>query len=213
MPNGVLITLDAAHLSEQDLIDRTQSIAAKMALTANATLIVGLPYTPTQFQDKADAYKVARQAVIDSKTAAAALTQTKHTTEIDLERATMSIVRTLEARPTLTAADVLALGLSPRAPGSPAVIAAPTNLSATYGDVSGAISLHWDPLEDAVSSVVQFRVANSNAPWQNSDPFTGSNYQLTGLTPGELYEVRVCGIFPRQTQPGPACNTIEHRAA
>ena len=125
----------------------------------------------------------------------------------------MSIVRALEARPTLTVADVLALGLNVREAGGPAVIAAPVNLSATYGDVPGAISLHWDPLDGAVSFVVQFRVANSNAAWQNSAPFTGSNYQLTGLTAGELYEVRVCGIFPGQTQPGPACSTIEHRAA
>lgn len=104
-------------------------------------------------------------------------------------------------------------GFGPRDTASPPQIVAPTGLSATYGDAAGSISLHWNPPPGAVSFVAQYRVANQNGAWQNSAPVTPSTMQLTGLTPGELYEVRVCATFAGQAQPGPACDTIEHRAA
>ena len=104
-------------------------------------------------------------------------------------------------------------GFGPRDAATPPQIVAPASLSATYGDVAGSISLHWNPPDNAVSFVVQYRVANQNGAWQNSAPVTTSTMQLPGLTPGELYEVRVCATFAGQAQPGPACDTIEHRAA
>ena len=104
-------------------------------------------------------------------------------------------------------------GFGPRAEGSPPNIVPVTGLNATYGDISGSIDLHWNPLADAVAYIMQSRVANSNGAWISAAPVTGSLSQLTGLTPGEPYELRVCGVFRGQTGPGPACDTIEHRAA
>ena len=96
---------------------------------------------------------------------------------------------------------------------SPPNIVPVTELNTTYGDISGTIDVHWNPLADAVAYIMQSRVANSNGAWISAAPVTGSLSQLTGLTPGELYELRVCGVFRGQTGPGPACDTIEHRAA
>jgi hypothetical protein len=104
-------------------------------------------------------------------------------------------------------------GFGPRDAASAPAITAPTDFSATFGDAAGFISLHWNKAEGSVASVVQYRPANQNGAWQNSAPVTASTLQLGGLTPGELYELRVCAIFAGQTNPGPACDTIEHRAA
>ena len=214
MAEQVLIKFDARSLSNQDLIDKTTVVAAKLADAANAALIVGLPYTPVQYQGLVTAYSAARAAQLLNKQSAAGLTSTKNATEIALEKASMAIVRSLESRPTLTEGNVTALGFAVRSAATPPNIIAPADLSITFGDVSGSVSAHWQPLADRVTYLLQYRVANTpGAPWVTGYTNTASDCRVTGLTPGALYEFQVCAIFPGVENPGPACAVVEHRAA
>lgn len=214
MSDQVLIVFDTSSLNNQQLIDKTTTVAAKLADAANAARIVGLPYTPVQYQGLLDDYTGARQAQLLNKQSTAPLTVAKNSAEVKLEKATMAIVRSLESRPNLTELDVTSLGFAVRAAASPPNIVAPEDLSITFGDVAGSVSAHWQPLADRVTYVLQYRLANTpGAPWVTGYTNTASDCRVTGLTPGALYEFQVCAIFSGVENPGPACAVVEHRAA
>ncbi len=213
MPEPIQISLDLRGLSEPNYIANLTTIHTNMAKPENAALVTGSPFTAVQLAGFLDAFALKVQAGKDHVQAGKTITQQKREAKAFSDDAFTKTARYFESKNGITPADVQTLGFNLKSDPVPVQIVAPSGFSATFGDVSGGISLHWNPLAGTAAFVVQFRLANQNGAWQSSAPVTASNMQLTGLTPGELYELRVCGIFSGQSSPGPACDTIEHRAA
>lgn len=209
MPNAqIKINLD--NLNDLDLISRCK--LHKTGLTNNAGIFTDATYlaTITAAITNAETKVIAKDAYDQ---AGKTLTTQKNQAIAALLRAGKLGAKYVDLKADGDAAVMQLGGFGPRDAGAPPNIVAVTGLNATFGDASGTMDLHWNPAEDAIANIIQYRVANSNAAWQNSAPITGSVGKLTGLTPGELYEIRVCGIFRGQDAPGPACATIEHRSA
>ena len=204
------IKVDVDKLNDPDLIARAK--LHKAGLTDNPTVFTDATYLTditaaiTLAEGKVNAKNAHEQA---GKT----LTTQKNQAVTALLKQTKKGGKYVDLTANGNAAIMQLGGFGPRDAGSPPDIVPVTGLNATYAEISGGMDLHWNPLEDAVAYIMQWRVANANGAWQSSAPITPSVGRLTGLTPGELYEVRVCAVFRGQTAPGPACDTIEHRSA
>lgn len=204
------IKIDVDKLKDADLIARAQ--LHQTGLTLNPTVFTDATYLTdiTAVITAAEAKLLAKST---HEQAGLTLTTQKNQAITALRKQVKKGGKYVDLTANGNAATMQLGGFGPRDAGSPPNIVPVPGLNATYGDVSGSLDLHWNPLEDAIAYIMQWRVANANGPWQSSAPVSASVGQLTGLTPGELYEVRVCGVFRGQTAPGPACATIEHRAA
>jgi hypothetical protein len=213
MPEPIQIKLDLRGMTGPAFTAFATTLHTNFVKPENAALIADSPFTAAELLDLIEAFSDKSQQAQTHAQAGVALTAEKKAARREADEAVTKIARFLEAKKNITSAQVLGLGFSLKSNGTPPAIVAPEDLSATFGDVDGSISLHWNPVAGAAAYVVQYRVANANGAWQNSSPVTPSNVQLTGLTPGELYELRVCAVFAGQAHPGPACDTIEQRAA
>lgn len=208
------IVLDLRSLDEPGLTAKGTTIATNFANAANAALVTGSPYTGAQLQVLVTAFANKRQAGIDFKQAQKTNTSEKAAAKTALESALTLVKSFTEAKPTLTPAQALALGFDLKAAPTPPAIVAPEDFSVTFGDVAGSVSCHWQPVTGARLYLVQARLANTpGAAWVTGYNNSASDCRLIGLTPGALYELQVCAVFPGVDQPGPACSVVEHRAA
>jgi hypothetical protein len=204
------IKIDLDKLSDEDLIARAK--LHKKGLADNAAI-----FTDPQYLADVTAAITDAEAKVGAKDAheqaGKTLTTQKNQSIANLLKVTKKGAKYVDLKADGNPATMQLGGFGPRAPGAPPNVVAVTSLAATYGDSPGEIELQWNPTEDAIGYIMHWRVANSNAPFQKSAPVTPSKGTLTGLTPGELYELSVCAVYRGQDSPGPMCPTIEHRAA
>jgi hypothetical protein len=204
------IKIDLDKLSDEDLITRAK--LHETGLTQNATVFTDASYLTaiTAAIAPAETKVLAKK---NHEQAGKTLTTQKNQAVGNLLKVLKLGAKYVDLKANGDAAIMQLGGFGPRAAGAPPNVVAVTELAATYGDSPGEIELQWNPTEDAIAYIMHWRVANSNAPFQNSAPVTKSKGTLEGLTPGELYEVSVCAVYRGQDSPGPMCATIEHRAA
>lgn len=214
MAEPIQIALGLRSLSEADYITRLTTIHTNMAKPENAALVTGAPFTAAQLATAVGDFAAKVQAGKDNVTAQKANTQQKKEKKAVSDDIASRLAGFFEVKVGVSASQVTGLGFPLKAASAPPDIAAPADLSITFGDVSGSVSAHWQPLADRVTYLLQYRLANTpGAAWVTGYTNTSSDCRVTGLTPGALYEFQVCAIFPGVQDPGPACAVVEHRAA
>jgi hypothetical protein len=69
-----------------------------------------------------------------------------------------------------------------------------TSVNATSGDNAGEIDLSWDKSYNAKSYVVETAVNATTLDWKHTLISTKSKAELTGLTTGTAYQIRVAAV-------------------
>ena len=69
-----------------------------------------------------------------------------------------------------------------------------TSVNATSGDNAGEIDLSWDKSYNAKSYVVEIAVNATTLDWKHALISTKSKAELTGLTTGTAYQIRVAAV-------------------
>jgi len=214
MAEPIQIKLDLRALSEQDYITRLTTIHTNMAKPENATLVTGSPFTAAELKEFVDEFAAKAQAQKDNVQAGKTITTQKRDAKDAADTAATKLARFFEAKKDITPAQVQGLGFTLKSDATPPSIVAPDGLDVKFGDVPGQVSVHWNPVPGAVTYMVHYRLANTpDAPWQLGYNNSTSDCRVNGLTPGALYEFKVCVVFAGRDQPGPACSVVEHRAA
>jgi hypothetical protein len=78
--------------------------------------------------------------------------------------------------------------------GARSQLAAPQHLSASVGDHSGTMDLHWDAIRRGVQTYVAEYATAPAGPWTQGYIARASKCNITGLTPGTLYYFRVKAV-------------------
>jgi len=94
-------------------------------------------------------------------------------------------------------AKIKSSGMQPQAKAvrSAAVLPKPENLSATTGDKSNEVDLHWDKVTGAKSYEIEFcSDPIDNTKWQHYKTVTKTKATVTGLTSGQRYWFRVAAV-------------------
>ncbi len=69
-----------------------------------------------------------------------------------------------------------------------------TSVNATSGDSAGEIDLSWDRVNNAKSYVVETAINATSLEWKHALISTKSKAELTGLTTGAAYQIRVAAV-------------------
>jgi hypothetical protein len=69
-----------------------------------------------------------------------------------------------------------------------------TSVNATSGDNAGEIDLSWDKISSAKSYVVEIAINTPVLEWKHALVSTKSKAEVTGLTTGTLYQIRVAAV-------------------
>ena len=201
------IKLDVKALTLPQFLQRCQRVVTMMTgntvFTSVATKVTAFGTAVTGLSTKDQAYAQAQQ------TADMKLTE-RDDQKLEVENLYRQLAAASEGV-TMEAAELESGGWELRGAAVPVgPLAAPENLSASYGDMAGSSDLQWDPTRGA-SSYIGECATSAAGPWTRFYEGTKSRCSATGLTSGQLYYFRVAAVGPNG--PGPWSDIAEKRAS
>jgi hypothetical protein len=186
------VILELQEKNDQQL--KTFSAAHKAAMAGNPNYMTPSPsatvYDAAQllFSQKVD-------AITTAETALAVLRAEKEAAKADLILQLTSRGSYVQAASGGNEAKIHSAGFDTKSAPTPTTsLPAPTNVSASGGDLEGELDGQWDAVPKAKTYVVQCRLHPDNAapgPWEQAKITTRSRLTLEGLISGTVYAIRV----------------------
>jgi hypothetical protein len=187
------IKLNFSRLSVPEKVALTRLIVTNM--TGNSHFTTPNP-TLTAIGLAADFLEQAESEVQAARQEAKAKTTTRNNKMDDLDRLMTQAVGYVTAVSGGNEEIIQSAGMDLRAtPGTSTAPSLPAALSATAGDLDGAIDLSWDPVVGAASYVIEMSPDPPTATsWNHKGVSTKSTFTVAGLTSGTRLWFRVAAV-------------------
>ena len=186
------VILELQDKNDQEL--KVFSAAHKAAMAGNANYMSPTP-TATVYDASQLLFSQKVDAIATAETALAVLRADKEAAKADLIVQLTSRAGYVQGASAGNEAKINSAGFQTKAAGTPTTsLPAPTNVSASGGDLEGELDGQWDAVQKAKTYVVQCRLHPENAapgPWAQAKITTRSRLTLEGLIPGTVYAIRV----------------------
>ena len=189
------VSLNLARLTVPVKIEKARQVVT--ALTEQATIFVAptpnLATITSAVNDLETAYTHAQDGG-KSKTA------WMHTKENALDDLLTKLGHYVEDTGSGNADIILLSGFDVRNPKTPVRdLVTPTNLEASTSDATGRINLHWKPVDNAVTYIIEMNSSNSN--WTQIGIVTKAKHTAKNLIPGTRYSFRIAAVGTPGTSP------------
>ncbi len=189
------VKLNFRKLSITEKISRARRIVD--AITDNAASFPNPVPTLADVTAAIDAAEQANNAAVDARAVSKQRTSVLEEKDSELTDAVTRLASYVESASGGREDVILSAQMDVRAPAlqSNEPPDAPTNLTATFGDLDGEIDLSWNAMRGAQSYIVQM---SPNPPtdtsWTQAAVVTISKHTVNGLVSGNKYWFRVCAV-------------------